>query len=70
MCVECRYKHKCTSYPDKCDNCANNFGKRDYFKPDYDPWYPGTRPWPWHWDSDYINDNDARWDFFTSIKVS
>lgn len=78
MCVKCRYKHKCVSYPDKCDRCANNKGRKDYFVPECDPWtpwypwhpYPWTYPYIWYdTDGDYTNDNDARWDFFTSISV-
>jgi hypothetical protein len=33
--IICQYKNKCTRYGDwgVCNNCENNTGKRDYYKP-------------------------------------
>lgn len=53
MCdVECPYKTKCTSYPNWCQTCVNNTGKKNYYKAEnphypYNPWYPYTWPYTW-----------------------
>lgn len=51
MCeVDCPYKDKCKSYPERCCRCTRNKArKKDYFCPDY--WEP-CRPYRyryWKW---------------------
>jgi len=46
--VECKYKNRCTSYSEKCESCANNFGKRDYYQPMPYPWWPAYPIYPWY----------------------
>ena len=75
MCeVECNYKGKCTSYPQKCGSCKHNTGKRDYYEPDfgpywrrYYPWYPWGEPYVWYTSTSgtYTQDNSAK-DYFIS----
>ena len=74
MCeIECNYKGKCISYPVKCGSCKHNSGKRDYYEPDfgpywrrYYPWYPWYEPYVWYSTSgNYTQDNSAK-DYFTS----
>ncbi len=41
--IECYYKHRCSSYPYRCNTCRHNRNKKkDFFEPD-DDWHS----WPW-----------------------
>ena len=48
--VKCEYKDCCTSYPDWCQTCVNNKGKRNHYKPDPcpQPYWPYPYIWPWY----------------------
>ena len=39
--VECPYKDRCSDFPNKCDDCVHNTGKKSYYekKKEY-PWQP------------------------------
>jgi len=54
--VDCSFKDKCSSHPNKCNSCRRNMTKKDYYVPeDYYipiPYYP-TYEWPYVW---YEND--------------
>lgn len=42
MCdVVCPYSDKCSEYTKSCQTCKRNAGKRNYYEPDYTPY------WPW-----------------------
>jgi len=43
--VVCPHKDKCSSYPYNCSGCANNSGKKDYFKPKEDHYKPWKLPY-------------------------
>jgi len=46
--VICPYKHKCVSYPNRCNTCKHNMTKRDYYEPEPSPpYYPPFDPYPW-----------------------
>ena len=46
MCdVVCTYKDQCTEYSKSCQSCKRNTGKRNYYLPDYDPYYPPLLPY-------------------------
>ena len=73
MCdVDCCYKNRCTSYPNRCGSCINNKGKRDYYQPDYWPWH---RYYPWYpepyWVTTtctYTQDNNYAKDYYTTSR--
>jgi hypothetical protein len=72
MCIECRYRDKCTSYPDKCGSCANNEGKRDYYVPRPYPnpwWWPYTWPYtnpPYIWYTTSVTQCSGKSDYYTT----
>lgn len=55
MCeVICPYKDNCTEYQKQCHSCRRNTGRRNYYEPDYAPYYP-VNPYPcypvwYHWE--------------------
>lgn len=73
--VECEYKCRCTSYPDWCQTCVNNRGKRNHYKPDpqpqpYWPWYPWYPHYPWYehpyiWYTYKTESNSEQKDYYT-----
>ena len=44
--IICKFKDKCSSYPNFCSSCSNNTGKKNYYIPEqpYNPIVPYT-PW-------------------------
>ena len=60
--VECKYKNRCISHPEKCGSCTNNIGKCDYYQPmPYPNWWPWPwYPYPWYQQPVWYSSNDTQ----------
>jgi hypothetical protein len=60
--VECKYKNRCISHPEKCGSCVNNLGKCDYYQPmPYPNWWPWPwYPYPWYQQPVWYSSNDTQ----------